>query len=128
MVQRIALGVYVACFAIGTVSHALDFLLLGLRPYSWGPPMLEAFWSSLVVLDPIAAGLLLFGQRRAGLALAAIIMVCDVAANSYAFFVLGIEGFAVALPLQTAFFGFVLGSIGFLWPDRGTHSPRAEPQ
>lgn len=53
---------------------------------------------------------------RAGLALAAIIMVCDVAANSYAFFVLGIEGFAVALPLQAAFLGFVLGSIGFLWP------------
>jgi hypothetical protein len=128
MVQRIALGVYVACFAIGTVSHALDFLLLGLRPYSWGPPMLEAFWSSLVVLDPIAAGLLLFGQRRAGLALAAIIMVCDVAANGYAFFVLGIEGFAIALPLQAAFLGFVLGSIGFLWPDRATHSPRAKPR
>jgi ParB/RepB/Spo0J family partition protein len=92
MVQRIALGVYIACFTIGTVTHALDFWALGLRPYSWGPPILEAFWSSLVVLDPAAAGLLLFGKRRAGLALAAIIMVCDVAANSYAFFVLGIEG------------------------------------
>lgn len=118
MVQRIALGVYVACFAIGTVSHALDFVVLGLRPYSWGPPLLEAFWSSLVLLDPVAAALLLFGKRRAGLALAAIIMVCDVAANSYAVFVLGIEGFAIALPLQAAFLGFVLGSIGFLWPAR----------
>jgi hypothetical protein len=116
MVQRIALGVYVACFTIGTISHALDFAVLGLRPYSWGPPLLEAFWSSLVLLDPAAAGLLLFGKRRAGLVLAATIMVCDVAANSYAFFVLGIEGFAVALPLQAAFLGFVLGSIGFLWP------------
>jgi len=128
MAQRIALGVYVACFTIGTISHALDFWALGLRPYSWGPPLLEAFWSSLVVLDPVAAGLLLLGKRRAGLVLAAAIMVCDVVANSYAFFVLGIEGFAVALPLQAAFLGFVLGSIGFLWPDRATHSPRAEPQ
>jgi len=116
MARRIALAVYILCFAIGTVSHALDFLALGQRPYSWGPPLLEAFWSSLVVLDPIVAGLLLFGKRRTGLVLAAIIMVCDVAANSYAFFVLGIEGFAVALPLQAAFLGFVLGLIGFLWP------------
>ncbi len=115
MAQRIALPVYIICFTIGTVSHALDFLALGLRPYIWGPPLLEAFWSSLVVLDLAVVMLLLVGQRRWGLALAAIIMVCDVAANSYAFFVLGIEGFAVALPLQAAFLGFVLGSIGFLW-------------
>jgi hypothetical protein len=128
MVQRIALAVYIAWFTIGTVTHALDFWALGLRPYSWGPPILEAFWSSLVVLNPAAAGLLLFGKHRAGLVLAAIIMVCDVAANSYAFFVLGIEGFAIALPLQAAFLGFVLGSIGFLWPDRATHSPRAKPR
>jgi hypothetical protein len=116
MAQRIALAVYVACFTIGTISHALDFLLLGLRPYSWGPPLLEVFWSSLVALDFAVVAVMLFGKRRAGLVLAAIIMVCDVAANSYAFFVLGIEGFAVALPLQAAFLGFVLGSIGFLWP------------
>lgn len=116
MAQRIALAVYILCFAIGTVSHALDFWVLGLRPYQGAPVVLETFWSSLVVLDPVAAALLLSGKRRAGLALAAVIMVCDVAANSYAFFVLGIEGFAVALPLQAAFLGFVLGSIGFLWP------------
>lgn len=127
MSQRIALAVYILCFAIGTVSHALDFIALGPRPYSWGPPLLETFWSSLVVLDTAAAALLLLGKRRAGLALAAIIMVCDVTANSYAFFVLGIEGFAVALPLQAAFLGFVLGSIGFLWPDSATHLPRTEP-
>ena len=116
MAKRIALAVYILCFAIGTVSHALDFWVLGLRPYQGAPVVLETFWSSLVVLDPVAAALLLSGKRRAGLALAAVIMVCDVAANSYAFFVLGIEGFAVALPLQAAFLGFVLGSIGFLWP------------
>lgn len=115
---RIAIGIYIACFAIGTLSHALDFWALGLRPYSWGPPLLEAFWSSLVVLDFAVVALLLRGQRAWGLALAAIIMVSDVAANSYASFILGIEGFEVALPLQASFLGFVLGSIGFLWPER----------
>ncbi|MFN7399992.1 MAG: hypothetical protein ACK5SX_13265 [Sandaracinobacter sp.] len=116
MAQRIAIGVYIACFAIGTITHVRDFWVLGLRPYVGAPILLEAFWSSLVVLDPAVVALLSFGKRRAGLALAAIIMVCDVAANSYALFMLGIEGFAVALPLQAAFLGFVLGSIGFLWP------------
>jgi hypothetical protein len=118
MAQRIALAVYIACFAIGTLSHALDFWVRGLRPYEGAPILLEAFWSALVVLDPAAVALLLFGKRRAGLVLSAIIMVCDVAANSYAFLVLGTEGFDVALPLQAAFLGFVLGSIGFLWPAR----------
>lgn len=120
MAQRIALGVYIACFIIGAVSHMLDFVHWGPRPYRGAPLLLEVFWSALVVLDAAAAGLLLFGQRRAGLALAAIIMVGDVAANSYAVFALGIEGFAIALPLQAAFLGFVLGSIGFLWPARAT--------
>lgn len=116
MAQRIALAVYIVCFTIGTITHALDFWSFGLRPYAGAPILLEAFWSALVVLDPAAAALLLFAKRRAGLVLAAVIVVCDVAANSYASFVLGIEGFAVALPLQASFLGFVLGSIGFLWP------------
>ena len=116
MAQRIALAVYIACFAIGTVTHTRDFLALGMRPYHGAPIVLEAFWSSLLVLDLATAGLLLIDQRRWGLALAVVIMVCDVAGNSYAFFMLGIDGFAIALPLQAAFLGFVLGSIGFLWP------------
>lgn len=116
MAQRTTLAVYIVCFAIGTVSHSLDFVALGPRPYEGVPIALEAFWSSLVMLDLAVVTLLLVGQRRWGLALAAIIMVCDVAANSYAAFVLGIAGFAVALPLQSALLGFVLGSIGFLWP------------
>lgn len=42
MAQRIPLAVYIICFTIWTASHALDFLALSLRPYSWGPPLLEA--------------------------------------------------------------------------------------
>lgn len=116
--QRIALGVYIACFTVGTISHALDFLAWGPRPYRGGPLLLEIFWSALVVIDLAVVVLLLAGWRRWGLALATIVMICDVAANAYASFGLGIEGFALALPLQAAFLGFVLGSIGFLWPAR----------
>jgi hypothetical protein len=77
MAQRIALAVYIICFTIWTASHALDFLALSLRPYSWGPPLLEAIWSLLVMLDLAVVTLLLVDQRRWGLALAAMIMVID---------------------------------------------------
>jgi hypothetical protein len=43
-------------------------------------------------------------------------MLADVAANSYAAFVLHFPGFWPALQLQILFLGFVLGSITFLWP------------
>lgn len=114
-VQRIFLTFYVVCFAIGGINHGRDFLAYGPRPYSWGPPLLEAFWTALIFLDSAVVILLLRGERRAGLALAAVVMILDVAANSYAAFVLAVPGFGVALPLQSAFLGFVLGSIVFLW-------------
>lgn len=120
LTQRAVLGVYVACFAVGAFNHGRDFLSYGSRPYNWAPALLEAFWSALLFLDLATIGLLLLGKLRVGLALAVAIMISDVAANSYGFFVLGIPGFKVALPLQAAFLGFVLGSAPFLWPNRET--------
>ena len=78
--------------------------------------MLEAFWTALMFLDAAVVFLLIFGKRRLGLLLALVIMTLDVAANSYAALVLRIAGFEVALPLQSAFLGFVIGSTPFLWP------------
>lgn len=118
--HRVILGVYVVCFAIGAFNHARDFLSYGMRPYNWAPPLLEAFWSALFLLDLATIGLLLLSRLRVSLALATMIMVFDVAANAYGFFILGISGFAVALPLQATFLGFVLGSAPFLWPNRQT--------
>ena len=48
--------------------------------------------------------------------MALVIMALDVGANSYALFGLGIPSFSFPLLMQAAFFGFVLGSIVFLWP------------
>ena len=114
--QRLFLAIYVICFAIGGINHAKDFMIYGPRPYSWGPPLLEAFWTALMFLDAAVVFLLIFGKRRLGLPLALVIMTLDVAANSYASLALKIEGFESALPLQSAFLGFVLGSAPFLWP------------
>jgi hypothetical protein len=115
---RFALGTYIACFGIGVVSHAADFLSRGWRPYAFGPPALEAFWTSLIVLDALVIVLIIAGWRRCALLLAAVVMVTDVSANAFASFALQIPGFNLALILQAAFLGFVLGSLPFLWPSK----------
>ncbi len=126
---RWALGLYILCFSIGALNHARDFVRFGWRPYRWGSTPLELFWTSLIVLDVAVVGLLVFGRRRLGLGLALTVMTLDVAANAYALLRLVIPGFTVPLLLQTAFFGFIIGSIGFLWPPRQPQiadAPQAE--
>lgn len=114
--QRLALGVYVACFSVGTYTHLLAVRHHGWRPHPFAPDAMNVFWTALTVLDPAVVLALLSGWRRSGLSLALAIMVADVAVNSYAHYGLGISGFEAALQMQTAFAGFVLGSITFLWP------------
>jgi hypothetical protein len=126
--ERIALTIYILCFAEGTINHLLDFISGGWAPYHLGPSFLRVFWTLLVVLDPAVIALLISGWRRTGLLAACGLMLADVAANSYASFVLHYQGFAVALPLQTLFLGFVLGSAGFLWPTAKSRTAVAGPR
>lgn len=117
---RIALAIYVICFVIGVMSHGRDFWMYGWRPYRSGITPLAAFWTALILLDASVVGLLLTGRRRSGLLAAVTIMALDVTANSYALFQMGFAHFAGPLMMQTAFFGFVVGSIAFVWPKSGT--------
>lgn len=114
-IKRIALALIGLGFAFGATTHALDFWRFGWAPYQFGPPALNAFWNTLVFIDASVVALLLSGRTRNALALGIGTMVCDVAANSYAWTVLGIPAFATALIVQTGFLGFMLGSSGFLW-------------
>jgi len=114
--ERTVLTIYILCFAEGTINHLFDFMQGGWTPYRLGPSFLRVFWTLLVILDPAVIALLTFGWRRTGLVAACSLMLADVAANSYAAFALHYQGFSLALPLQTLFLGFVLGSAGFLWP------------
>lgn len=113
---RACLAVYVVCFSVGVTTHGLDFLERGPRPYASAPLPLELFWSALIFVDALAVILLLTGRRRAGLALALAIMVADVGVNSIVGYVPGDGTMGWALQLQSLFLGFVLGSVGFLWP------------
>ncbi len=113
--RKAALTIYCLCFAQGTFAHVLEMTRRGWPPYHHGPLALRFFWTALVVLDP-AVIFLLLRFRQTGLLAAAITMLLDVAANSYAALALHDDGFALALPLQCLFLGFVLGSFPFLWP------------
>ncbi len=113
--QRCALTIYAICFGEATFAHLSDLLHAGWLPYH-GPLLLRIFWTALIVLDPLVLILLLLRSRRTALLLAVLIMLADVGANSYAVLSLHLPGFSLALPLQTLFLGFVLGSMPFLWP------------
>ena len=107
-------AIYVLCFGLGTLSHGRDFLLNGLRPYAAAPLPFEAFWSSLIFIDIVVIGFLCSRNMRFGVVLALAIMLADVAINTYATMMLGIDILVGPLVLQSVFLGFMVGTIGFV--------------
>lgn len=112
--ERMAIGVLVAGFAIGTTMHVLTLVDRGWMVNPSAPVWMNGYWTALTFLDPLAAVLLL-RSRRAGLVLALAIMLSDVAINSYALHLFAWPGLPAAVQLQTVFLGFLLGAAGFLW-------------
>ncbi|MGZ8286724.1 MAG: hypothetical protein ACXW27_13045 [Allosphingosinicella sp.] len=126
LAQASILAVYLAAFGAASFFHASDIVRWGLLPYDHAPRPINVFWTSLTLLDPLVIVLLVTGRRRPGLALAALVMIADVAVNSYAFFVLDFWASPGSLLMQSAFLGFVLGSLPFLWPEREAGRNRAK--
>ncbi|NAZ82106.1 hypothetical protein GTR02_09780 [Kineococcus sp. R8] len=77
--------------AWGGLQHLLDFLIAGWAPYAYAPDWLAAYWSALLLLDPLGA-VLIARRHRAGLLLAPTILLTDAAANGYAIYVLELGG------------------------------------
>lgn len=114
----IILVVYSIALAIGTVTHTIDALLYGWPyPSDYVPKWVSIYWSSLLIFDPLAI-FLLWKKRRIGLFVLLVIMMTDVAINSYAFYVLKLTVFNIFLQLQTLFLGFVIGTVYYVWPER----------
>ncbi len=121
--RRLVLMTYIAAFGIGTATH-LNSILHGW----WLPhhPLLNAYWTSLALVDPLTI-VLLIRAPRVGLILAMFVMLTDVginSASSYLFFD-GAGRYSVGyfVQLQTVFLGFLLGSAPFVWAhvrDQGT--------
>ena len=111
------LGGWIAGFAFGATMHAIDFVRLGPFPYTHGPPAANLFWNALLPVDLGLCVLLLTGCRRLGLALGVALMIADVGINVWAWGVFE-RGFPVPVLMQSGFLGYLLGSVGFLWPGR----------
>jgi hypothetical protein len=100
---------------VGAVAHATDLLRHGLQGYDRAPRWLNLYWSSLALLDPLAAALLISGKRR-GTDLTCAIMTTDLAAHAYAAYGSRHSGLAAESGLQRllAFAVFVLGTAPFV--------------
>lgn len=101
---------YVLCMAGAAFNHARIVLARGLGwNYGGIHPFVAAFWTSLTFADALAVALLL-ARPRAGVALTAGIIACDVAVNAW----VGLHyGFDVpAFAAQCLFLAFVLATAG----------------
>ena len=120
--------VYALCLAGATCTHVLlhvqyGVLLGGLEGFGV-PPVSRYYWSSLTLLDPLAA-LLIFIRPRVGLTLAAGIIVSDVAHNSWIWHHLDIT-LDARYWAQVAFLIFLFATIFFAWRGIPQISLRAE--
>src|SRR5262249_4005053 len=119
-VSRWSRGLQALCFVGAGLTHVRDMWQGGWLPYHYVPLPINVFTTSLVVWGPLAAYLLLW-RPRAGVALALLIMVVDVAVNSTVAAGLGPMDWYDYLPLQlqTLFLGFVAGSAPLIWLSAG---------
>ncbi|WP_206325090.1 MULTISPECIES: hypothetical protein [unclassified Streptomyces] len=108
-------GIAAVLLLVGAVSHIIDILTHGLHPYAWAPGWLNLYWSSLALLDVLAAVLLIRGERR-GVDLACVITTTDTAANWYAVYGFQHGDFAARPGLQrlTFFATLVLVTAPFI--------------
>jgi hypothetical protein len=121
----VVLGVYVAAFSVGTISHVLDIFRWGIRPHNQYHWTFNLFWTSLALFDPVAIVLVL-RRQRAGLLLAGLIMILDVAVNVTAGLheYLGTGRFLMwGLYTQVPFAIFLLATAPSLWNAFGRDGP-----
>ena len=119
--------IYAVCLTGATCVHVATHIqygpLLGALEGHGYPVITRVFWSSLTLLDPLAA-MLLFFRPRAGLALAGAIIISDVAHNSWILHRFGIAPDA-AYWAQVAFLLFLFATIRVAW--QGASRTKKEP-
>lgn len=71
---------YIIGFTIGTISHSIDILKMGFLGYKFALFLINAFWTSLVFLDPLVI-ILLFLKFKTSIALAVLVMILDILIN-----------------------------------------------
>ncbi|MDG4826984.1 hypothetical protein O7635_34500 [Asanoa sp. WMMD1127] len=80
---RLTVAALALVLTYGGIVHIVQLATGGWPPYAWAPPSLALDFTSLTLLDPLAAALLAT-RRTAGLHLATLVLATDAAANWYA--------------------------------------------
>ena len=80
---RWAAAVLAIVLFYGTAVHVFQFIGSGLSAYPGLPGWLRTYFIALVVLDPLAAFLVVL-RRRSGVALAVAVLTTDAVANGWA--------------------------------------------
>ena len=124
--RTVILVVWIVGFLIGTTTHVLDLVAGGLETYAEFPTALRLFWVSLTVIDPITAALLAL-RRRAGIVLALIVILADIAVNWTVFATVGGNPL-FGVVNQTVFAAILLATAPILWRWFGTPSSAAADQ
>ncbi len=96
-------------FGIGGTIHIIDIFNGGFLPYSHAPLWINAYWTSLTVLDLLAT-VLVWRLPKAGAVLGFAIMSSDMIINGYTIYLFERTHIHWMLLLQFLFGGFVLGS------------------
>jgi hypothetical protein len=105
--------IYMTCLAVATYNHAVVLIRHGWGWNYGGMPIgTIVFWTSLALLDPLVA-VLLFLKPKPAVIMLVILMVSDVAHNTWVILRYGGEVWMVAA--QWIFLAFVLTTIGFVW-------------
>lgn len=104
---------YALCMAGAAFNHARIVLAHGLGwNYGGVHPLLATFWTALTFIDPLAVILLVL-RPRAGLALTAAVIVCDVIVNACAGLAYAFDW--AAFGAQVLFLVVVLATFGAAW-------------
>ena len=124
---QVAAAVLVLVLAYGTVVHVVQLAAAGGVPHPDLPGWLRAYFVSLTLLDPLAAGLVLL-RRRSGVVLAVTVLVSDAAANGWANHVLdpasGVTAGRVGQAVVTLLALALLAVTPALWRATAPLSPR----
>lgn len=100
---------YAVCLAGAAWNHARVVFEHGVAwDYGGVQPFVAAFWTSLTFFDTLAVVLLLT-RPRTGVALAALIILCDVIVNAYVGLVYGFD--VASFAAQCLFLVFVLCTV-----------------
>ena len=106
--ERLCVAIYVVCFLCATVNHLNDVRSQGFLPYKFAPIYLNFFWTSLTIIDPLAA-ILLLTKVRIGLYLSIVVILMDISVNiPYFFFIAKVGSGSKGIVLSQIIFAFFL--------------------